>query len=212
MFKRSVVSCVLSLLVAASAHGGIIPNGDFETGDFTDWNPAAGGTPGNGGVQTVEFIDGSYRAVIKATVAAAPGVSGGELLTSSNPLSWGNGKVLQFDLSYEYAIDSIGATAAISVDLGTSSLLILNMTQADASPLTGSSPMTTYTMPWDGSNAAFDLFPTVYTQNPASGSVSLTVMLDNVRIIPEPSTIALFATALVATPFVLARRVRRRRR
>jgi hypothetical protein len=210
MFKRSVVICVLSLLVAASAHGGLIPNGDFETGDFTDWNPAAGGTPGNGGVQTVEFIDGSYRAVIKTAVAEGPGGSAGELLTSSNPLNWGNGKILQFDLSYEYAINSIGGTVAIAVELGTSTLVILNLSQQDLTPLSGSSSTATYSMPWDGSNAAFDLFPTINAQDP--GSVSLTVILDNVRIIPEPSTIALFATALVATPFVLVRRVRRRSR
>jgi len=91
MFKGSVVSCLLSLLVAASAHGGLIPNGDFETGNFTDWNPAAGGTPGSFGVQAVEFIDGSYRAVIKTIVAVGPGGSGGELLTSSSPATWGKG-------------------------------------------------------------------------------------------------------------------------
>ena len=193
------------LLVVQSAHGGLIPNGDFETGDFTDWNPAAGGTPGDGGIQTVEFIDGSYRAVIKTIVEAGVGLSGGELLTSSDPLLWGNGKVLQFDASYSYTTDSVGADVFFGVANGSIGLDILHVIQGDATPLSGSSPTTTYTMPWGGQ--AIDILPFVSTQN--SGSVSLTVVLDNFRIIPEPSTWVLAATALVGVPFFAARRRRR---
>ncbi len=205
MNREWLLAVALVLFVIQPVHGGLIPNGDFETGDFTDWNPAAGGTPGDGGIQTVEFIDGSYRAVIKTVVEAGAGLSGGELLTSSDPLLWGNGKVLQFDASYSYTTDSVGADVFFGVANGSIGLDILHVIQGDATPLSGSSPITTYTMPWGGQ--AIDILPFVSTQN--SGSVSLTVVLDNFRIIPEPSTWVLAATALVGVPCFAARRRRR---
>lgn len=205
MDRKWLLSVALVFGVVSPTQAGLIPNGDFETGDFTDWGPQPGGTPGNGGLATVEFVDGSYRAVIKTSIGDGPGVSGGELLTSSDPVTWGNGKILQFDLSYEYAIDSVGGGVGIFVNASTSGVQILNLTQDDTLPLAGSSPMTTYSIAWDGINA-FDLFPSAFTLS--SGSVSLTVILDNVRIVPEPSTLVLTASALCALPLLV--RARRR--
>jgi hypothetical protein len=181
------------------------PQRRFRDRGFHVVGPTPGGTPGNAGVETVEFVDGSYRAVIKTIVVDGPGVSGGELLTSSNPATWGKGQFLQFDLSYEYTIDAIGGNVSIAATASPGGLQILNVTQEDASPLSRSLPTTTFTIPWDGDDS-FDLFPTVFTQN--SGSVSLTVLLDNVRIVPEPSGLMLITTVLCLTPF-LARRRRR---
>lgn len=206
MMSKWLWTVAFLLLALPSGRAGLIPNGDFETGDFTGWGPQPGGTPGNVGVASVEFVDGSYRAVIQTIVADGPGVSGGEMLTSSSPLTWGNGKILQFDASYSYATDSLGALVSFEVTTSSQySLILLHAMQEDFTPLSGSSPMTTYFMPWDGK--AIDVFPTVFTQN--SGSVSLTVILDNFQIIPEPSTWVLVATALCALPLVVRRQRRR---
>ena len=199
MDRTWLLTVALVLGVVSPAQAGLIPNGDFETGDFTDWQ-----------VQTifasVQDIDGSNRAVISLlhTGDSAGGASG-EILSASDTKTWENGKILQFDASYSYAMDSVGADVFFGVANGSIGLDILHVIQGDATPLSGSSPTTTYTMPWGGQ--AINILPFVSTQN--SGNVSLTVVLDNFRIIPEPSTWVLAATALVGVPCFAARRRRR---
>ncbi len=169
----------------------------------------AGGTgPYNGiSLASVENINGNWLLVLSLEIPAGWGASSAELVTTSEASSWfGKARQLQFDLGYEYTTDSIGAEAGIYANASTGGLTILGITQSDATPLSGASPMTTYTIPWDGSSV-FNLFPVIFT--PETGSVSLKVMLDNVRVVPEPSTWVLAATALVGVPCFAARRRRR---
>jgi hypothetical protein len=115
---------------------------------------------------------------------------------------------LQFDASYSYSTNSNGGDVFFAVANGSNGLDILHVVQNDDTPLTGGSPWTTYSMPWDGQ--AIDILPFLFAPN--SGDASLTVMLDNFRIIPEPSTWGLVASALGGAPFYYFRRGRQRRR
>ncbi len=198
MDRKWLLTVALVLGVVSPAQAGLIPNGDFETGDFTGWD-----------VQTnyasVEYIDGSYRAVFALDVASGPGGPSAELLTATPPQNWGPGTLLQFDMSYSYASNDPGAVLLISVLTAEANEALLNLTQVDSTPLSGTSPTTTYTLPW--SLGGIDVFATAFA--PGTGSASLTVILDNFRIIPEPSTWVLAATALVGVPCFAARRRRR---
>ncbi len=207
MTKPIVFSLVLIVLASARASAGLIPNGDFETGDFTGWLPQIGSGPLGSASASVDFLDGSNRAVLTVEIESGLGAVAGELFTTTDTASWGSGKVVQFDLSYSYETNSIGANVFLAAPSATT-LIFLNVTQADATPLSGSSPTTTYSMPWDGN--AFNLFPSILTEDAeAASGVSLTVILDNVRLVPEPSTCVLFASALFVAP-LLARRRRQR--
>lgn len=201
MKMSSALSMVLVMSVSMPSWAGLIPNGDFETGDFTDWQ-----------VQTifasVQDIDGSNRAVISLQYTGdGPGGASGEINSASDPSTWGPGKALQFDLAYEFSTDSVGAGVGIYVNASLSGWQLLSVTQTDSTPLSGNSSLTTYTIPWDGH--AFEIFPEIYNTEEVPGNVSLTVILDNVRIIPEPSTWVLAATTLVGVPFFASRRRRR---
>jgi hypothetical protein len=209
MMRKWLLTIAILLLSLPSGRAGLIPNGDFETGDFTDWLPQSSSGPLGTATAAVEFLDGSYRAVLKLDIPSGLGATSSELLPTSNPSSWGSGHWVQFDASYSYSIDAIGATAFFGVTAGPDSLILVNATQADATPISGFSPLTTYTLPWDG-KSYIDVFPTIFTQNPPSpGGLTLTVILDNFQIIPEPSTWVLATTALVGAPFFVARRRRR---
>lgn len=200
--KKSLVLCAaLAMWVYVPAWAGLIPNGDFETGDFTDWFPQ---TPLNA---SVEFIDGSFRAVLTSKVAIGPSHSSSELLTSSDPSSWGFGDTLRFDMAYSYATDSIGASINLALNGGPGiAVALFSITQQDAAPLAGMSPMTTYEIPWNP-RGTVDITPTVVLPN--SGSGSLIVVLDNFRIVPEPSTWTLLVSVLCALPVIVRRRRRR---
>jgi hypothetical protein len=205
MIRGSFLGAALALVVTVSTQGGLIPNGDFETGDFTDWQTQLGGTVSNGGVAKVEFLDGSYRAVLDLNVVAGSGVSSAELLSASLPPTWGNGQFLQFDASYSFATNGVGATLLFSAITASANEALVNLTQQDASPLSGSTTTVTYTLPW--SLGAIDIFTSISA--PEAGSASMTVVLDNFRLIPEPSTWVLAATALLGIPFFAVRRRRR---
>lgn len=196
MNKSCVLSVVLILSGGVTASAGPIPNGDFETGDFTDWF-AQGLGP------SVQSVDGSYRAVFD--LSAPNGSASAELTTSSDPSDWGTGSMLQFDASFEFATDGIGASVLFTAMTALSNVAIINAVQTDESPLSESSPTATYTMPWGG--GWINVFATVLV--PAEGDASLRVVLDNFRIVPEPATLVLTASALCALPLLI--RARRRR-
>jgi hypothetical protein len=207
MDRKWLLTVALALGVVSPVQAGLIPNGDFETGDFTGWSPQIGSGPLGSANASIEFLDGSQRAVLTVEIESGVGAVAGELFTTTDTASWGSGKIVQFDLSYSYTTNSIGANVFLAAP-SASTLIFLNVTQTDATPLSGSSPTTTYSMPWDGN--AFNLFPSILTEDAdAASGVSLTVILDNVRIVPEPTTLLLTATALVGVPFFASRRRRR---
>lgn len=198
MKKTIALSLVVLVSLGGTAAAELIPNGDFETGDFSDWFPQ---TPLNA---SVEFIDGSFRAVLTSAVTIGPSSSSSELLTSSDPSSWGFGNTLRFDMAYTYATDSLGAVINLALNGGPGIAVdLFAIQQQDATPLAGMSPMTTYEIPWNP-RGAIDITPTVVLPN--SGSGSLIVVLDNFRIVPEPSAWALVVSAFFALTLIVRRR------
>jgi hypothetical protein len=68
MMRKWLLTIAILLLSLPSGRAGLIPNGDFETGDFTDWLPQSSSGPLGTATAAVEFLDGSYRAVLKLDI------------------------------------------------------------------------------------------------------------------------------------------------
>ena len=183
--------------VASPALAGLIPNGDFATGDFTDWTIVTSSTPGSASVQ---LLDSSYRAVL----SAAGGQEGQEFIgLRSSQFDISRPSLIEVDASFSYSVES-GGPGVIAIMSGLDSPYFAPIVLDFADGTSGSVATQTYSV--------LATIPGTYTlvsfvASATSGNLTLIVTNFRVVPIPEPSTMALCVAGLLC----LAWRYRGRR-
>lgn len=205
---------------ASPAHAELISNGDFETGDLTDW-----GTYGfeqvNGAkaATSVGFVNGSYRATLVASAETASGKSWsrGHIEIASKVFAVDVPSRLRFDASYFYT--NVGDSSHIQIFAGAYGETPNTVGFSSARPIvidwTGGSTngavgTTTYFAILEPQQE-YLVYAAVGAFNEGTGSANVTLIVDNFRIlpIPEPSTISLSISGLACLAWAYRKRLRR---
>jgi len=181
------ISAIAGLFLAAAAANAtpILVNGSFETGDFTGWTDT-GNTTFDGvasGGFTYGPVDGTYFANFGAV---------GSDSTLSQTFSDTSGQ--SYNLSFWFASDG-GSPADFSASIDSTTLLSIG-------PVVPGSGFTNYSFNFTGTGS--DTLSFTNRNDPAYN------YLDNISVtqaiaVPEPGTLPLFATGLLAF-FLLRRR------
>lgn len=218
-FAHVLIFSVGLVFIVAESRAGIIPNGDFETGDLTGFHPL---TPGlaNGGTGNVlvQFLDGSHRAVINATAGpSTPSLSAGNAYMNSDlPFTVNVASLFEFDASYSYSTTATDSDA-IRANLGlvgitaspVNSFLQYPISFVISGPGTGSIPDTSFSLPVPPGSYSIATDVHAFNGTNPTGSSSITLVVDNFRIVPvpEPSTIALAISGLACLAWRYRRRI-----
>ena len=191
---RVLVIGFATLIAAPAAHAGLLQNGGFETGNFTNWTQS-----GNVAIATVPYfgignstLDGRYLAIFNSGDSTPNAVLSQTFATIAGT---------DYTVSFDY-----GGTTGQSINVASTGFggSALGSVFATSNGAFSSATVFSYTFEADSTSSTLTI-----SDSHANQTVSSDGILDNVSVtaVPEPTSLALFGAGLAGLGWLRRRKM-----